>query len=165
MTITLRHLEQIEALTKFKSFAKAASHLHISQPALSRSISVLEDHLGIKIFDRLPGNISLTVFGKRIIQKGNLVLQDMRVLQRDLNLLREIQTGEINIGCGPFTAETFIGEALAAFHVTYPNINVKVTVDMTPQLLPLLKSRTLDLFVAETRGILHEQNLDIIPLN
>lgn len=165
MTITIRHLEQIEALTRFNSFAKAARHLHISQPALSRSISVLENQLGVKIFDRLPGNLLLTVFGQRILQKGNLILQDVRVLHRDLDLLREIQTGEINIGCGPFTAETFIGEALAAFHVTHPNINVQVTVDMTPQLLPLLKGRTLDLFVAETRDILTVQDLDITPLN
>lgn len=164
MTITLRHLQQIEVLAKLRSFAKASRHLGLSQPALSRSISTLEDQLEVKIFDRIHGNISLTVFGRHIIQKGSLVLQEMRVLQRDLNLLRETQAGEINIGCGPFPAQTFIGNALATFHSTHSNIDVNVTVDKTPRLLTLLRDRKLDLFVAETRVILDVQDLDIVSL-
>jgi len=119
----------------------------------------------MKFFDRIHGNISPTVFGEQIIQKGILVLQDMRVLHEDLNLLQEIQKGEINIGCGPFPAETFIGDALAAFHAIHPNININVTVDMTPRLLSLLKDRVLDLFVADTRSITKEHDLDITSLD
>lgn len=46
MKITLRHLQQIEALAKRSNFAKAAQDLYISQPALSRSITLLESHRG-----------------------------------------------------------------------------------------------------------------------
>lgn len=164
MALTYRNIEQIQILAQFKSFAKASRHLHLSQPALSRSISNVEEQLGVRIFDRRHNNVTPTLFGKHILEKGIPILQELRLLQRDLHLLRDNQAGEIHIGCGPFPAEMFIGDALARFHSTYPKLDLHVTVDKTPQLLRSLRERSLDLFVADTRMILHEDDLEIVNL-
>lgn len=165
MILTYRHLEQIKALADFKSFAKASRYLHLSQPALSRSISTLEAQLEVKLFDRHHNNVSPTLFGKYILEKGILLLQEMKLLHRDLHLLRDNQAGEIHIGSGPFPAEIFIGDALAEFHSNYPKINIHMAVDMTPQLLRSLRERVLDLFVADTRMIMQEEDLEIVDLD
>jgi DNA-binding transcriptional LysR family regulator len=164
MILTYRHLEQIQALAAFKSFARASRHLHLSQPALSRSIATLEAQLEVKLFDRHHNNISPTLFGKYILEKGVLLLQEMKLLHRDLRLLRDNQAGEIHIGSGPFPAEMFIGDALAEFHSTYPKLNIHVTVDMTPKLLRSLRERMLDLFVSDTRMIMQETDLEMVSL-
>lgn len=164
MILTYRHLEQIQALARYKSFAKASRSLHLSQPALSRSISTLEDQLEVKLFDRHHNNVAPTLFGNYILDKGVLLLQEMKLLHRDLRLLRDNQAGEIHVGSGPFPAEMFIGDALAEFHSTYPYLNIHVTVDMTPQLLHALRERTLDLFVSDTRMIMQEADLEMVSL-
>jgi len=164
MDISLRHLQQIVALAGKRSFAKAAQQLNISQPALSRSIALLEDQLGVKLFDRSKREVVPTVFGKHILQRGKPVLQDMQMMERDLNLLQGLESGELVIGCGPFPAEISIGKAVARFSRNYPKVNVKITVDRTPNLLPRLYSRELDILVADTRIIKDTSELEIIQL-
>lgn len=164
MITSYRHLEQIKTLAELKSFAKASRHLHLSQPALSRSILNLENQLGVKLFDRRHNNVTPTLFGKFLLERASGLLQEFKLLNRDLHLLRDNQAGEIHIGCGPFPAEMFIGDAVAEFHSTYPKLDIHITVDMTPKLVESLRKRALDVFVADTRMILEEDDLEITNL-
>lgn len=161
MNISLRHLQQIVALAGKRSFAKAAQQLNISQPALSRSIALLEDQLGVKLFDRSKREVVPTVFGKHILQRGKPVLQDMQMLERDLNLLQGLESGELVIGSGPFPAEISVGKAVALFSKNYPRVNVRIIIDRTPSLLTRLRNRELDILVADTRMIKDASELEI----
>ena len=164
MNISLRHLHQIEALASQGNFAKAAQRLNISQPALSRSIALLEDQLGVKLFDRSKREVVPTVFGKHVLQRGKPVLQDMRRMERDLNLLQGLESGELVIGSGPFPAEISVGKAVALFSRNYPGVNVRIIIDRTPNLLTRLRNREIDIFVADTRMIKDASELEIILL-
>ena len=164
MEITLRHLQQIEALAGQGNFAKAAQKLNISQPALSRSIGLLEERLGVKLFDRSKREVVPTIFGKHILERGKPILRDMGMMERDLNLLQGLESGELVIGSGPFPAEISVGKAMARFSRNYPRVNVKIIIDRTPNLLTRLRNRELDIFVADTRIISDASELDIILL-
>ncbi|MBL4903256.1 MAG: LysR family transcriptional regulator [Desulfocapsa sp.] len=164
MSITFRHLQQIKILARRGNFAKAARDLNISQPALSRSISSLEEQLGVQLFDRSKREVVCTVFGKHILERGKPLLQDMEMMERDLNLLQGLESGKLVIGSGPFPAEISVGKAVARFSMNYPKVNVRIVIDRTPNLLPKLYSRELDIFVADTRVIKNSSDLEIIQL-
>ncbi len=164
MKITFRHLCQIEALAKHSSFAKAAQELNISQPALSRSISSLEGQLEVQLFDRSKREVVPTMFGKHILERGKPVLQEMALMERDLDLLHGMESGELVIGSGPFPAEISIGKSVAKFSKNYPKVNVRVIIDRAPALLIKLRMREIDIFVADTRTIMDTSGLEIITL-
>lgn len=164
MDITLRHLRQIEIIADKGSFAAAAKKLHISQPALSRSISSLEEQIDVKLFDRSRREVVPTVFGKHLLQRGKPVLRDMQGMERDLTLLRGLESGQLVVGSGPLPAEFSLGRAVAHFNRKYPKINVQIIIDQTPRLLDLLQKRELDLFVADTRMLDDTTDLTISSL-
>lgn len=164
MEITFRHLHQIQALVKNGSFAKAAQELNISQPALSRSISSLERQLEVQLFDRSKREVVPTLFGKHLLERGRPVLQEMVLMERDLNLLHDMESGELIIGSGPFPAEISIGKSVARFSRNHPKVNIRILIDRAPALLTRLRRRELDIFVADTRTIRDTSGLEIIPL-
>ena len=164
MKITFRHLHQIEVLAKRCSFAKAAQDLNISQPALSRSISSLEGQLGVQLFDRSKREVVATMFGRHLLERGKPVLQEMMLMERDLDLLHGMESGELVVGSGPFPAEISLGKSVARFSRNYPGMNVRVVIDRSPALLFRLRRRELDIFVGDTRTIKDTSNLDIIQL-
>lgn len=89
----LPYLNYFRSVAKYESMTKAASHLHISQPALSQTIIKLEDELGVRLFSRSKGKLSLTVAGKLYydcverafseLEKGTRQLQAFRVPPRE----------------------------------------------------------------------------------
>jgi len=164
MNITLRHLQQIETIARQGSFARSARELNISQPALSRSISHLEDRLGLKLFDRSKQEIVPTVFGELILERGKPVLQDMYMMERDLVQLQGLESGELVIGSGPFPAEISLGKVMAQFSRNHPRVNVRIVIDHTPNLLTRLRNRELDIFIADIRTINDTSELEIIQL-
>ena len=164
MKITLRHLQLIEAIGDTQNFARAAQKLNISQPALSRAVSTLEEQLGCKLFDRSRKGVTPTVFGKFLLKRGGPILQDVSIVERDLNQLQGLESGEMVIGSGPLPAEVSLGKAVARFSRNYPKINVQIIVDRTPNLLTVLHNRELDLFVADTRMLKDKSELDITML-
>ncbi|MEI8352823.1 MAG: LysR family transcriptional regulator [bacterium] len=64
----MRRLRHALALAEHRNFARAATALHITQPALSRSIQSLEDALGVHLFDRNPRDVEPTAFGELVLR-------------------------------------------------------------------------------------------------
>lgn len=165
MKLTLRHLHQITVLTKLGSFAKAAQELHISQPALSRSISNLEGDLGVQLFDRTKRKVVPTLFGKHILERGKPVLQEMILVERDLDLLHGMESGQLVIGSGPFPAEISLGKSVAQFSRNHPKMNVQIIIDYSPALLTRLRQREIDIFIGDIRMLEDTSDLEVIPLS
>ena len=64
---SLAELRAFVTVGELQSFAAAAKALHLSQPALSRRISHLEDQLGVRLFDRTTRSVALTALGERFL--------------------------------------------------------------------------------------------------
>ncbi len=114
-------------VAKQKSITKAAENMHLSQPALSKSIIALEEELGMTLIIRTNKTSDLTDTGKVVLeyaQKMNALQDEMKTTLNDMtNLTR----GQINIGLPPFIGSLFFPRVMAKFHHAYPNIELNIT--------------------------------------
>src|SRR4029079_13147423 len=77
-----RRLRYFVAVAEELSFVRAAQRLHIAPPALSRAISELEAHLGVKLFDRSSRHVALTKAGSALLPDVRRALQDLDAATR-----------------------------------------------------------------------------------
>ena len=151
MTIDIRLLRQVLALSKHRNFARAAETLHISQPALSRSIAGLEQSLGVQLFDRTPGGVEPTICGQAVIDRGHEILQKERDLRREILLIQGIEVGELSIGAGPFPFEIAVCHAVARLINRYPNLQIRIDKDSPPAIVNRVLTGDIDIGVADIR--------------
>ena len=152
MTIDLRLLRQVAALSKHRNFARAAESLHISQPALSRGIAGLEQSLGVQLFDRTHAGVEPTICGQAVIDRGYDILKKERELRREILLIQGIEVGELSIGAGPFPFEISVSYAVAQLITKYPKLQVRIDADSPPAIVNRVSTGDIDIGVAD---ILH----------
>ncbi|AKC86352.1 LysR family transcriptional regulator [Pseudoxanthomonas suwonensis] len=165
MSIKLRQLSHILALEEYGSFSRAAASLHISQPALSRSIQALEGQIGAPLFLREGHGVVPTDLGRVLIEDARQITRMADDLHERLLGNPVVTCHELSIGAGPFPAEALVGRAVAAFIGAHPRCKVRVEVRNWDELLPRLRNHELDLFVAETSTLEHERDLRVEPLS
>ncbi|TWU02565.1 LysR family transcriptional regulator [Stieleria varia] len=134
-----------QCVAELKNFTRAAERLHLSQPALSRSIQRLEDELGQPLFERKPRSVDLTdaglLFQKRV-EQILLIFEDAKS-----EICDDGQSGRIRIGAIPTVAPFFLPGLLRQFADAYPKASVIVQEDITDQLLHRIKQGELDVAI------------------
>jgi DNA-binding transcriptional LysR family regulator len=148
MDFDLRQLRHARALAEEGSFARAARTLHITQPALSRSIQELERRTGIKLFDRAQGRVEPTALGSVFLAQARDVLGHAEALDREVATLRGTGTGRLVVGSGTYPTAIFVADALAAFLGRNPGVAVRVANDNWVGLIAGLRRREFDFIVA-----------------
>jgi DNA-binding transcriptional LysR family regulator len=164
MALELQQLRQVLALAEHGSFVRAAASLHISQPALSRSIQNLERRFGSDLFVRSSSGAVPTDLGRLYIERARDVLRMADELDREAVSHGNLQTGRVAVGGGPFPADAVLGRAAGRFVVQHPGVSVKVQARDWDELARQLRSRELDFFVAETSTLHREPDLEVMPL-
>jgi DNA-binding transcriptional LysR family regulator len=147
----IRSLNQVLAIQKHGSFAKAADALGVSQPNLSKSIARLEDELKLRIFDRTAKGSALTPVGELIVERADAVIAETRNLARDAALLAGGETGSVRIGFSSAIWTMFATPVLRSVVSQHPRLKIHAEVAPAGRLLPLLASRDLDVvFTGQT---------------
>jgi DNA-binding transcriptional LysR family regulator len=164
MPLELQQLRQAIALAEHGSFVRAAAVLHISQPALSRSIQNLERRFGSELFVRTNSGVVPTDLGRLYIERARDVLRLADELDREAVTHGALGAGRVAVGGGPFPAESFLGPAAVRFFEQYPKVSVHLHARDWDGLLRELRSRELDFFVAETSTLQREPDLEIVPM-
>lgn len=164
MTIELQQMRQIIALAEHGSFVRAATTLHISQPALSRSIRNVERRFGKDLFLRSGNGVIPTDLGRLYIERARDLLRMADELEGEAIGQGSVQRGRVAVGGGPYPAESFLGPAAARLVDQHPQVGVQVRAHSWDELLRQLRSRELDFFVAETSTLTREPDLEIEQL-
>ena len=164
MAFELQQLRQMIALGAHGSFVRASKALHISQPALSRSIQALEDHLGAALFLRTASGIVPTDLGRLYIERARDIVRMADELDREAKEQRTIQTGKVAFGGGPYPTELLLGRAAGRLMEQYPSISLQIFIRNWDELLRLLRARELDFFVAEVSTLAREPDIEILPM-
>ena len=106
--VTLRDLQILLAVAQFGSMAKAASHLSITQPAVSQAIANLERAFGARLIDRGPHGTVLTRYGQAIQSRGVEVFDVLKQGSRDIEYLSDPGTGDVWIGANEVLLGGFV---------------------------------------------------------
>lgn len=161
--IEIRLLRHVLALNEHRNFARAAEYLHISQPALSRSIAGIEQSLGVKLFDRTASGVEPTSFGRLLIERGHDIVRREEDLRREILLMQELDFGEISVEAGPFPFEISVCDAVAKMIVRYPRLQISVHKKSPVEVIHHVLNGSVDLGVADPRYCQEsqDQRLDI----
>lgn len=147
MAFELRQLRHFVTVVRIGSFSAAAVELNLTQPALSKSIRLLEQSLGVRLLERGPSGVTPTQFGERLKTYADLVLTLATEAQEEIDALRGIRRGSLHIGASSSVLRALIPKAINNFLVQHPDIDIVVREGLNDTLLDLLHSGRLDLAV------------------
>jgi DNA-binding transcriptional LysR family regulator len=162
--MNLRQLEHVVALAEEGSFARAAQRVHLSQPALSRSIQSIEDELEMALFDRTTRDVQITPAGETVLRRAKKVLFEARCLVRDVDLLRNHSIGSVSFGAGPYPAAMLLPAVLDTLAQRHPQLRIDARIDNWKNSLEALYSEELDFLILDIRGAPTVSEVNVIPL-
>jgi len=150
--INLNSLKIFLEVANSKSFLDASNKLFISQPAISKSMSKLEEDLGIQLFYRANKGITLTPSGEtlyRYLQKTKDLLLSC---ERALISLNDIEEGRIVIGVQSHIVRNYLMDKIANFRTNHPKMIIELVDMSTNILIERLEERKVD-FVVDSSPI------------
>ncbi|HWZ18549.1 MAG TPA: LysR family transcriptional regulator [Ktedonobacteraceae bacterium] len=132
------------AAAQTQNFRKAAELCIVAQSALSRQIAALEKELDVSLFTRQRKRVILTPEGQEFALYVRNAMEQLQEGQQFIADLGTGQRGTIRIGCIESLATAFLPALFAAFHERYPNIQLKVRVNHTDELVTSVEQGDVD---------------------
>lgn len=122
----LRHTRTFVTVAELGTVSKAALHLRVAQPALSRQISDLEQELGLKLFDRVGRRLLLTSAGEQLLADCRALLDCASAVGERARLLQRGDAGVLKVGASPQHIESVQATFLHRYARRYPNVQVNL---------------------------------------
>lgn len=143
----IKHLHYFIEVTNFNSFSRAADHLFITQPTISKMIKNLEQELGVALFDRSRKQLTLTDAGKIILEQAKLIDKAFNNLETELDNLLGLKKGHIRIGLPPIFNAHFFLKIVGSFHEKNPGITFQLVEDGSKKIEEDVENNLLDVGV------------------
>ena len=124
-TLPLRY---VEAINKAGSIRKAAERLSITASALNRRILMMEEELGVELFERQPKGVCLTSAGELFLQMSRMHLADLERVKSQIADLTGVRRGHVSIACSQALAASFVPKQIARYRKKYPGVTFNVLV-------------------------------------
>jgi LysR family hydrogen peroxide-inducible transcriptional activator len=145
--MTLTELKYIVAVARERHFGRAAEACFVSQPTLSVAIRKLEDELGVTLFERSRGEVSVTAIGERIVEQALRVLEQANSLREIARQGADPLAGPLRVGViytiGPYLLPRLVPRAIA----DVPQMPLVLQEQFTVKLLELLRQGELDVAI------------------
>jgi LysR family hydrogen peroxide-inducible transcriptional activator len=163
--LSLRQLQYLVAVAETRSFRRAAQLCHVSQPALSAQIAVLEQSLGVRLFDRDRRLVLPTAAGQDILQRAQRVLVEADDLVDAAKRLGDPLTGTLRIGVIPTVSPYLLPEVVPTLRRRLPLLAVQWIEDKTDVLVDRLQVGTLDAALLALEARLGDLEQEIIAID
>jgi DNA-binding transcriptional LysR family regulator len=157
--IKLRDLHILLAVVQCKSMGKAAEHLAISKPVVSKVIADLEHVLGVRLLERDRHGAEPTIYGAALLKRGTTVFDELREGVKDIEFLTDPAAGEVRIGSNPFLAASFVSAVIGRLSRRYPRIVFHLVAEQVETLYRALSERNVDLLIAWKFGPFTDERL------
>ena len=150
------------AVAKAGNISRAAKELYISQPAISKSISKLEDSLNTVLFTRNSRGVQLTDEGQVLFEHTRDAFEELAKGEQELKRIREFNMGHIRIGVSNTLCRFIMVKYLKGFIEQYPHIKITIESQPTTQTLSMLEQQRIDIgLVVEQKS---SRNMNFIPV-
>ncbi|ORT99359.1 Transcriptional regulatory protein, LYSR family [Anaerovibrio sp. JC8] len=140
-------MEYVYTVYEEKSFSAAAKKLFMTQPALSAAVKKVEQELGMPIFDRSHSPLRLTDAGQAYIEATEKIFQVQKNLQRYVDDLAQLESGQLIIGGTNFVTACFLPNLIRNFSEKHPRINISIIESSSSELFAGLKQGTIDIVI------------------
>lgn len=162
MPMLARHIQYFLAVAEHHSFTRAAAALHVSQPALSQQVKLLEESLGAQLFDRSGRTTCLTDAGEVYLQYARRASQELREARRAIHDVSDLSRGSLRVAVTPTFTTYLVGPLVEAFHARYPRITLNVQEISQERMEDLLLAGELDVGIAFDE--IRSPDIEALPL-
>ena len=122
----LTHLRTFVAVAEEAHLTRAAERLFTSQPAVSAQLKVLEETLGVSLFNRQPKGMKLTPAGERLLIQARTALEAAGALMEQARALRGETLGRLSLGINSDFDFLRLGEMTQSFNEQYSGIELSL---------------------------------------
>jgi DNA-binding transcriptional LysR family regulator len=146
--LKLRDMNIFLAVVQWRSMAKAAAALAISQPVVSKAIGDLEHTLGVRLLDRDRRGIEPTPYGLALLNRGLAAFDELRQGVKEIEFLADPTAGEVRVGGTPPMVEGLLPVVISRVYRQHPRLTVRVTQALTgAALYQSLRERDVDFII------------------
>ncbi|MGB5557086.1 MAG: hydrogen peroxide-inducible genes activator [Paracoccaceae bacterium] len=146
---SLRQLRYLIALAEARHFRKAAENMGISQPSLSLQIGNLEDLLGLRLFERGRGPVTLTPEGREVLERARRAVDEVRAIVDLSGRFKTGMAGTIRLGTTPTIGPYLLPFVVEQLHATYPDLRLYIRESAPRDLRDELLRGSLDVILTQ----------------
>jgi LysR family transcriptional regulator, nitrogen assimilation regulatory protein len=143
----LKALRAVVEAARLGSIRKAAAHLCVAQPALSRQIRLLEEDLGVSLLVRYRHGVSPTKDGIDLLRYAESLLRTAQQLRDDMSSRTTEPVGLVRVGFPPAPGALLLAKLVAEFIRQYPKVKFQLRESLTADLTDFLLADKLDLAI------------------
>ena len=145
--MTLTELRYIVAIARERHFGRAAEKSFVSQPTLSVAVKKLEDELGIALFERGPGEVTVTPVGKRVIEQAQRVLEEASAIKHIAAEGKDELAGPLRLGAIYTVSPYIMPQLIMQMRRRAPMMPMLIQENYTTNLGQMLKQGELDVII------------------
>ncbi|MDD7972340.1 LysR substrate-binding domain-containing protein [Roseinatronobacter alkalisoli] len=146
--LTLRHFRMLESLERLGLVARVAEALNVSQPAISKQITELEQIVGRPVVTRDRNRLYLTPVGVQLARHARQVLTQIERAALDIDAIAAGISGTVSVGVVGSVAPTLMPQAVVLMGNIAPNVNLSIIEGHFNSMLPLLNDNSIDYLIA-----------------
>jgi DNA-binding transcriptional LysR family regulator len=139
MAVQLDHVEAFVAIVRRGGFTRASGSLHLSQPAISRRVHLLEHELGRPLFDRARGGARLTEAGRAFLPHAEALLASMRDGLEAVKALDRSDRGAVSLALVGTLASTDLTARLQRFRRSHPDVRLALHTALSREVSALVR--------------------------
>jgi DNA-binding transcriptional LysR family regulator len=159
--LKLRDLHILLAVVQYGSISKAADHLAISHPVVSKAIADLEQTLGVRLLDRSPKGIEPTMYGRAFLASSRAVFDELRQGVQNIEFLSNPASGELLIGSTQPMAAGLTSAVVNRLSQQYPRVVFHVIEADAVSLQRELAERNIELAIGRFPRLLRDDEVDV----
>ena len=143
----LHQLRDAVAIAERGSLRAASRHLQLAQPALTRSLSQLEQELGTALFERNGRGMVPTAVGQVFVQRATAILNEVRRAQEEVEQFGGATAGSVTLALSIAAHTALLPHALGPFRAAYPAARLRIIEGIYPGVESRLRDGSIDFYV------------------